>query len=794
MPLPLPNLDTRRWIDLVDEARALIPRYAPDWTDHNIHDPGMTLVELFAWLTELAIYRINRIPLRHRRKFLALVGFAPAPPQPARTALAFTPIAAETVVLPAGLTLAAVSGTAAPLPFRTTADLHALPVQILAVQSFDGANFTDLTRSWQEKLPFLPWGASPAADRQPALYLGFEQALPENQPLSLWFRFQGDRVGWQERDRILAEAREQSIACQPPMRICAPLVPPADPWCATAETAPSPDSPSSDSSPDGLPPHHSVGAVWEYFNGTDWQVLDADTAAVDDTRSLTLDGTVRLTLPAAIGASVQGVVDAPAFYLRCRLLSGVPDRPPVLAGITLNAVAAEQIRADRSTLTIAPGVVPAAGSAPLPGQIGRLSLSFNASGVIAALAFDSTADAPEVFVIDYQPATAAAPGTLTTTLTQVGQGTGLPHQSVQLAGTVALGQVQVWTIASSSIERWHLRPDLDASRRTDAHIHLDDQAVLSFGDGEVGRVVPADAQILAVYDQTAGAAGNLAAPVQWQLSGADDVWNRAILNPAIAEIVETTAARLQAITACAPVTGGADAEAIDHAAGRAVEALWAHERLVELCDQTRCTTLDQLDKAAVLDRTAPRRATTLLDFERLALTVPGTQVVRARAWAGIDPDYPCLQAPGTVIVVIVPELPLGRPTPTAGLLQAVQQSLDRRRVIGTRLRVVAPQYLEVRVEAVVQSKAVSSVDRVQTDILQALNQFLDPLRGGTGYGWAFGRDVYRSEILQVIDEVAGVDHVLSLRLIPGTGEAQCGNLCVAPTWLVTPGQHSIEVV
>ncbi|NJL22537.1 MAG: putative baseplate assembly protein, partial [Leptolyngbyaceae cyanobacterium SM1_3_5] len=181
--------------------------------------------------------------------------------------------------------------------------------------------------------------------------------------------------------------------------------------------------------------------------------------------------------------------------------------------------------------------------------------------------------------------------------------------------------------------------------------------------------------------------------------------------------------------------------------------------------------------------------------ERLALAVPGTHVVRSRAWAGLDPAHPCLQAPGTVTVVIVPALPPPRPTPSSGLLQAVQQSLDRLRVIGTRLVVVAPQYLEVQIEAAVQSKPAASVDRVQADVLRALDTFLDPLRGGTnGLGWAFGRDVYRSEILQVIDEVAGVDHIRSLRLIPGSSVAQCGNLCVPPTSLVTPGQHRIEVV
>ena len=76
----------------------------------------------------------------------------------------------------------------------------------------------------------------------------------------------------------------------------------------------------------------------------------------------------------------------------------------------------------------------------------------------------------------------------------------------------------------------------------------------------------------------------------------------------------------------------------------------------------------------------------------------------------------------------------------------------------------------------------------------ALNRFLDPLNGGPEYkGWPFGRDVYRSEILQVVDQVRGVDHVLELTISADGRAVACGNLCVPPTWLVTSGAHVIEV-
>src|SRR5882757_9248132 len=131
MPLPLPNLDTRRWADLVDEARALIPRFAPEWTDHNVHDPGITLIELAAWLTEQLIYRVNRVPDRFRRKFLDLAGYAPRPPRPSRVVLEFA--ASSTTTLPAGLVLAGAAGGLS-LPFRLDASLRVAPASILAVQ------------------------------------------------------------------------------------------------------------------------------------------------------------------------------------------------------------------------------------------------------------------------------------------------------------------------------------------------------------------------------------------------------------------------------------------------------------------------------------------------------------------------------------------------------------------------------------------------------------------------------------------------------------------------------------
>jgi predicted phage baseplate assembly protein len=245
-----------------------------------------------------------------------------------------------------------------------------------------------------------------------------------------------------------------------------------------------------------------------------------------------------------------------------------------------------------------------------------------------------------------------------------------------------------------------------------------------------------------------------------------------------------------------PAVGGADAEDLGHVAGRAVETLWAHERLIDVTSAKGSTSLAGLDRAVAVSSRAPWRATTALDFERLAFDVPGTRVARARAWPGVDPACPGQWVAGTVTVVVVPELPRGRPQPSPGLLRAVRRYLDRRRVVCTRVVVVGPRYLKLGVRCTLAPAPSVHPERLIADVRAALDGYLDPLVGGAdGHGWPFGRGIHRAELLHVVASVHGVDHVAELELISqeNDGQVLCGNVCLAPTWLVTPGVHTILV-
>jgi len=88
--IPPPKLDDRTFHDIVEEAISMIPRYAPEWTNHNPSDPGITLIELAAWMTDLLIYRLNQVPDKNYVAFLNLLGIKLRAPRSARALVRFT--------------------------------------------------------------------------------------------------------------------------------------------------------------------------------------------------------------------------------------------------------------------------------------------------------------------------------------------------------------------------------------------------------------------------------------------------------------------------------------------------------------------------------------------------------------------------------------------------------------------------------------------------------------------------------------------------------------------------------
>ncbi|MGH9282399.1 MAG: putative baseplate assembly protein, partial [Acidimicrobiales bacterium] len=138
MALPAPNLDDRRFQDLVDDCKRLVQQRCPEWTDHNVHDPGVTLLEAFAWLADQLLYRLNRVPDKNYVKFLELVGVQLFPPNAARTGVTFWLSAPrpDRVRIPSGTRVATPrAGSEEPVAFTTLHDVDAVPCQVAHVLS-----------------------------------------------------------------------------------------------------------------------------------------------------------------------------------------------------------------------------------------------------------------------------------------------------------------------------------------------------------------------------------------------------------------------------------------------------------------------------------------------------------------------------------------------------------------------------------------------------------------------------------------------------------------------------------
>jgi predicted phage baseplate assembly protein len=729
MYVPLPDLDDRRWTDLVDEGRALIQVYAPVWTDYNFSDPGITLLDLIAWAVEADIYQLDRITEAERRAMLALIGIQLRGPMPSRAAVRFRLLTGtDAISLPAGTELAALPAGAPATLFRTLDDVVVPTAQLGAVLVTNGAALRDATADWANGKPLALFGDPPPDNA--AAYFGFT-ALDSAHPLSIAFVFTNPHAGPGERRRLLDWRKEQAQACSSPF---------TQPCGGSATVQPATPV---------TPPHHSAVTVWEALTAQGvWTAIDAD----DDTRSMTLDGRLRLRFAADVPPLKLGRISKPYQWIRCRLSAGKWDAPPVASLVAPNACFCEQATPLVDRWPLADGVAPK--GAPGAGAIASIAVLFNDAGEVSSLDFTDGAEGAARFRflgLDEHSVTLEA--------LRIGMGDGAPNQWFQLreSGLADCG-LRVFTHEDGSFREWRRRGGFTASGPADLDYTFDASAVtLRFGDGQNGRVPPPGAVVVIAASGTFGSGGNVAAR-------AIDTLDAGAYNRAVLADFDSIAARLSIENARA-ATGGVAAETTKHAEGRAVEA-----------------------------RETVTRAVTLNDCEALALTTPGTEIARAAARANHHPAFECYQAPGVITLVVVPNMPGPRPTPSDGLLAAVRTWVGSRRVIGTRIEVTGPEYLEVAVNAAVSAARGENRAALTARIVVALNAFFDPLHGGPdGTGWPLGRNVYISEVLQKIDETPGVDHVDSLSLeVPGCG-AQCGDVCLRASALVAAGAHRIEV-
>ncbi|EHN72601.1 putative baseplate assembly protein [Streptomyces coelicoflavus] len=312
MPLPSPNLDDRRFQQFVDDAKRYIQQRAPEWTDHNVSDPGITLVETLAHMADQIVYRLNRVPEKNHLAFLDLVGITLFPPSAARTDVTFWLSAPQedAILVPVGTEVATLrTERDEAIVFSTTGDLTVVPCELghLVVQH-SGQAVTDRTTDLAEGKDLMCFAEAPAPGD--CMLIGLSNAVPHC-ALALELDSRVDGVGVDPR--------------QPPL-------------------------------------------VWEAWTEDGWQPCEVDR---DGTGGLNRPGDIVLHVPGGHVLSRNGGHEAG--WIRCRVTDPLPGQPFYTTSPTIRSAEAYTIGGTTGTVHAETVRDEALGeSTGLPGQRLRL--------------------------------------------------------------------------------------------------------------------------------------------------------------------------------------------------------------------------------------------------------------------------------------------------------------------------------------------------------------------------------------------------------------------------------------
>jgi len=651
VPLPAPNLDDLRFQrDLVDEARRRIMQYCPEWTDYNLSDPGITLIELFAWMTETMLYRLNRVPEKNYIKFMDLLGITLQPASRDRTDLTFR--------------------LSVPFPVREDDETVAVVPRHYEVATRPLENEEQIIFTTDETL-------SIRAPRLTQLRRGVDFAKNRLSRLAVEdVRVFRDQFP-QEGDTFYLGFDESRPLAGYILRLHFTNIP-------TQATGIRRDDPP---------------LVWECSVGDGaWYELTPSQAPDEKDTTGGLNnpsGHIHFYMPMhACPDDVQGIS---AYWIRCRF---------------------EQRRASQGTYTRSPRV----------------------KGV-QAYALGATAPATHAVLIENEA--------LGVTSGDAGQTFHLQEAPILSPAEDETLEIEEKVFGETVFVAWRRVDDFANSSRYDRHYTIEPSTgEISLGpsirgrDGVVvqyGRIPEANRLVrFSRYRAGGGVQGNVPAKR--------------------INVMLATLPYIDSVSNLRGADGGRDPETLEEAKLRVPQELRTQQRAVTAADFEDLT------------RKASR------SVARVKVMTPG--------------QGPSSPPPGMVEVLIIPQcrdaLSAGDLTRLAlppALKREVQRYLDDYRLLTTTLLVREPTYIGVRVLAEIIGEDHLNPEFVRTRVVEALRAFLTPLplAGGSEFiesvlegrwdGWPFGRDLYLSEILAILQKVSGVRHVRhvqaeSRRVIP----------------------------
>lgn len=323
MPIRPPSLDDRTFDDLVAEILARVPAHTPEWVPRP-GDPGRTLIELFAWMTDALLYRANLIPERQRLAFLRLLG---EPMRGSAAARGIVSVFLDDEEKTDAVTLAPYASLEGPAKFETRTELTVLPVtaEVFYKRPLTEAEREDLAevleglqRLYQLRQAAVPYATTPVFANGRAMPRGLDIGR-DAVDKSLWLAILASKPEFVDEVRLTlggaGEGRQilMNVAVAPTIEV-PPLF-------------------------EEIGPRAEIPHVWEISTGREVDVRRGQEVLrepeyltleqfADSTAGLTRSGVVRLILPGH--SADHQTIGAPENDPRREVDAGVGDRPPRL--------------------------------------------------------------------------------------------------------------------------------------------------------------------------------------------------------------------------------------------------------------------------------------------------------------------------------------------------------------------------------------------------------------------------------------------------------------------------------
>ena len=819
MGLPVPDLDDKTFDELVNEARALIARYAPEWwTDHNVHDPGITFIELFAWLAELQIYQLNQVTDENYRKFLKLVGLYPFDAQPARVDIRFKNVtAAETIEAGETQVITEVGGER--IVFETEENFTLISVSLESVKTlYDSQTIDNTEANEEDDIYFYAFGEKAPVGAE--LRLGFDKPLSDIEIHITFDLFEEDfsSPGSHEDDR-----EQEQVS----------------------------------------PSAHVV--IWEYLNGEKWEEF---TPKKDTTSTLTRSGRIVFTGPSDMdkkddlylfnfeGDLNNGIIsedlkkkfetekvplsenamvtkekedkwvitdgekiyivrkeDAKLniydgfYWLRCRLKEGRYEIVPQINKILLNTISAVQVETINEKLGEGLGIPEQKVQLKKKPVIKRVMFSvgdvLDWCGLLQQIKDQAWSGKPSPGKRIWSMFDRATQNLINQWKGDQEPGDALKYETINALNNV-LESRDLYEINSFKDIKLAEEFKRLLVRRLDIASDAEVKALNRFLIEAAYADKIAKSTFAIRIRRENGEWEDWYEVDDFESSGPDDP--HYMFDPEKGEITFGNGLNgripleLQKIRASYKTTLGAKGN-IPEGQKWWIKNGFGGIQGKNLKAATGGKDAESIEKAKARARKDFRehyRAITSEDYEQLALSTPRLKVARAKAIPNYNPDYPCIAIPGSVTVVVVPHTSEGtvKPGPGEGFIQTILNHLEKHRLVTTDVHVIGPEYVKVSVKCKVQIKKKSSPIEVKKRVKKTLKSFLDPLKGGPDEnGWPFGRSVFQSEIYRIIDKVEGVDYATGISITAEGYQKEGGDtIKIPPIALVYSGDHEVEII